>query len=240
MTRCASFVLGVCVSALVLASGCATSVPAFAGASTTPHDRVDVLAGMTARVATGDLVDQDATLAQIAPQGVAPAGAARVGLDGGWDLGLVVAGPSGRAELRHAARLSTYTRFHVGVGAYAGYAGSMGGLEAPSSTLHGEGWRAGLSVPAVIGIEIGSLVEGWFGVRVGAEHVEGTDLDARRSDAWALRGGGVLGVALGLRRVHVLAELAVDGEWWKGTTGSVALERAGVVLTPAFGVRVRF
>ncbi len=216
--------------------GCAPTLPSFAGARTTPTGRVDLAAGMAARVPTGDLATGDA-LALAAPAGIAPAGALRVGLADDLDLGLVVSSASGRAELRYGTRVGPL-RAHVGLAGFGGYAATP--LDAAGS--QGEGWRAGAFVPLTLTLDVVGILEAWLGARLAFERVEGalaaSALEAP-SSAWGLRGGGVVGIALGFRRVHVLAELAVDGEWWSGTTAGASFERTGVSLTPALAVRVR-
>jgi hypothetical protein len=66
--------------------------------------------------------------------------------------------------------------------------------------------------------------------------------DAARMDGnlSAFRAGAFLGLAVGIRRVHVLAELAADYEYWRGALGGVAIERQGLALTPGFALRIRF
>lgn len=225
---------GVLVS---VASGCAPSLPSFAGSRTTPADRTDVLLGMAARVPTGDLAS-DASLALAGPGGLAPAGVVRVGVSPEVDVGMVVSGASGRLEARYGTRLGQL-RAHIGVAGFGGYAVT----DPDANGAQGSGWRAGGFVPLTLAFDVAGILEAWIGARLAFERVEG-DLGpsalGARTDAWGLRGGGVIGLALGFRRVHVLAELAVDGEHWSGHVGTTSFERAGVSLTPAFGARVRF
>jgi hypothetical protein len=49
----------------------------------------------------------------------------------------------------------------------------------------------------------------------------------------------VVGLALGLRRVHVLVELTGAYEGWIARQDGVSLSDGGFVLLPAFAVRVR-
>ncbi|MBX7190497.1 MAG: hypothetical protein K1X94_00480 [Sandaracinaceae bacterium] len=219
------------------ATACAPALPSFAGSRTTPADRVDVVAGMAARVPTGDLASGD-SLALAGPAGIAPAGALRVGVSPELDMGLVVSSASGRAELRYGTRVGQL-RAHVGLAGFGGYAVT----DPDANGAQGSGWRAGAFVPLTLAFDVAGILEAWVGARFAFERVEGQlgpMAMGLASDAWGVRGGGVLGAALGFRRVHVLAELAIDGEWWSGHAGSVAFERAGVSLTPAFALRVRF
>lgn len=224
------------LSTLALSTGCAPTLPSFAGSRTTPASRVDVALGMAGRLPTGDLASGPA-LALAAPAGIAPAGAVRIGLEDDVDLGLVVSASSARAELRYGARLGQL-RMHVGVAGFGGYAVT----DPDMNGAQGSGWRAGAFVPLTLAFDVAGMLEAWVGARLALERVEGSlgAEPAGRSDAWGFRGGGVVGLALGFRRVHVLAELAVDGEHWSGSTAGVSFERAGVSLTPALGLRVRF
>jgi hypothetical protein len=219
-------------------AGCAPALPSFAGSRTTPDGRADVVLGMAARVPTGDLAQDDRALGLAGPGGIAPAGAVRVGLSRALDLGMVVSAASGRAELRYGGRFGQL-RAHVGLAGFGGYATTA--LDAMGA--QGAGWRAGAFVPLTLAFDAAGILEAWVGGRFAFERVEGSlgpaDANAPTS-AWGVRGGGVVGLALGLRRVHLLVELAVDGEWWTGRTGDVAFERTGVALTPAFAVRARF
>lgn len=218
-------------------AGCAPSLPSFAGSRTTPADRADVVLGMAARVPTGDLAS-DASLALAGPGGIAPAGAVRVGVSPDLDVGMVVSGASGRIEARYGARLGQL-RAHVGVAGFGGYAVT----DPDANGAQGSGWRAGGFVPLTLAFDVAGILEAWIGARFAFERVEGTLgplAMGATTDAWGLRGGGVVGLALGFRRVHVLAELAVDGEHWSGHVGATSFERAGVSLTPALGARVRF
>ncbi len=233
---------GIAVLALALLLGwlpaCAPALPSFAGSRTTPAGRADVVLGMAARVPTGDLALDDGTLELAGPGGIAPAGAARVGLSREVDLGLVVSGATGRAEVRYGTQLGQL-RAHVGLAGFGGYATTT----LDTMGAQGSGWRAGVLVPLTLSFEVAGVLEAWLGARFALERAEGTlgPMSANaRATAWGARGGGVVGLALGFRRVHVLAELAVDGEWWSGATADLAYEKAGVVLTPAFALRVRF
>lgn len=226
----------------VLAVGCAPSLPSFSGARTTPNGRTDLVAGMSARVPTGDLASTDA-LALAAPAGIAPAGAVRVGVSRELDLGLVVSAASGRAELRYGQTVGSF-RLHAGIAGFGGYAVT----DPDVNGAQGSGWRAGAFVPLTLGFDVAGILEAWVGARFALERVEGQlgptammgGVPNATSSAWGVRAGGVVGLALGFRRVHVLAELAVDGEWWSGQLAGVSFERAGAALTPAFGVRIRF
>lgn len=216
--------------------GCAPALPSFSGSRTTPSGRTDLAVGMAARVPTGDLA-AGTVLALAAPAGIAPAGVVRVGVSDDVDVGLVVAGAGGRAELRFGGRVGQL-RAHLGMAAHAGYATTPLDVDG----AQGQGWRAGAFVPLTLAFDVAGILEAWLGARFALDRVEGVLADSAMnapSSAWGVRGGGVVGIALGFRRVHVLAELAVDGEWWSVASAGASLERAGVALTPALAVRLR-
>ena len=220
------------------ATGCAGALPSFSGASTTPKFRTDVAMGGSARVPTGDLTSHDDGLSEGAQAGgVVPVAYLRHGISRTWDFGLLVAGTTFRAAFRHETLLSDGSTRYALVSAVAPYGGW-------TETDEASGGRVGLDVPITYGIEFGGVYEFWVGPRIGVEHVRGSvtfdDQAGLSASATALKGGGIVGMALGVRRIHVLVELTAQWEQWFTDTPSDASSRRGaVVLTPAFAVRVR-
>ena len=151
-------------------------------------------------------------------------GAVRVNPD--VDLGLDVSGANLRASARGQVREGT-VRF---IGGISGFGGAV--LDP------GAAGRLGVSLPLTLAVDLFSVVELWLGVRASLEHVFG-DLDPGALTLTGLRTGGVLGLAVGFRRIHVLLELGVDHEYWFGRLGGVDFERNGVAFTPAFALRIR-
>jgi hypothetical protein len=226
---------------LALLASCAPALSSFTGGRTTPNGREDLALGASVRAPLGDLArpTDGPLLGLMSPGGVVPAGFFRIGLAPGWDLGVLVAGPNGRLELRTSVRLSSFVRFIGGVSAYGG------GVTRDASDVQGrgDGFRVGGLVPLVFTLDLGGVFEAWGGVRLGFEHVGGqlvTGDIVDRGDATAFRGGLVVGLAIGFRRVHALVELAADYEYWRGQLNDVSFERQGIALVPGFGVRVRF
>lgn len=225
-------------------TACAPALPTLSGGRTTPSGRADLAIGMAARAPALDLAPADAGTTELlslsGPGGVVPAGSFRVGLDDGWDLGVVIAGTGGRAEVRTGGPLGTLANYHLGAALTAGYQRSEDAQSGMGAVLRAaEGYRVGAFLPLGIGAALGGIFEGWGTVRLGAEYVSGT-VGADRGDAWILRSGLALGIGVGFRRVHVLIELAVDFEHVRGQLGGVAIDRSGVVLTPATALRLRF
>jgi len=223
------------------AGGCATAVPAMAGGSTTPRGRTDLALGGAARVPLGELKDWEAGEPNDEPDasagGVVPMGYARYGLTERWDLGLLVAGTMARIDARHESLLregSTRSSLVVGLEPFGGWIARDG--------ASAEGGRAGLEVPFTYGVDIGGVYEIWVGARASGEWVRG---DFIRSDdgaleaGWGVRVGPVIGMALGIRRVHALVELTAAYEHWSIDDSGGRLRRNGVALTPAFALRLR-
>lgn len=219
----------------LLASACATAEPTFAGGRTVPRGRTDLAVGAAVRVPVGDLVAQpslearDELLAFGAPGGAAPAAFVRHGLTDELDLGVEAAGSSLRGRLRGRIGLGGLAHLVIGLAPHAGAV--YDGSEAAA-------FRGGVLVPVAITLDLFSLYEVWIGARAGIEHVAG-ELGDRALSLSGLRTGGVVGLGVGFRRLHVLVELAVDHELWWGALGGRSVERNGIALTPAFAVRLR-
>ncbi|MEM7609307.1 MAG: hypothetical protein AAF411_28495, partial [Myxococcota bacterium] len=130
-------------------TACATPAPLWAGASTTPAKRNDLAFGGAIRVPFGELRDvgndrsdtRDRFARSAQGGGVVPAALYRRGLRRGLDLGVLVAGPSGRLDLRRefATREgSTRPTWMVG-----------GSLLGGALTEDGRGVRIGAELPLV-------------------------------------------------------------------------------------------
>ncbi len=236
--------LAIVLVLLAATSGCATAVPAMVGGSTTPKNRTDIGIGGAARVPLGDLKDPAMTdpgesgYREAADAGgVVPMAYGRYGLSKTWDLGLMVAGTTVRADARHETLLqdgSTRSSLVVGIAPYGGWITDRDGS--------GSGGRVGLEVPFTFGVDIGGVYELWIGARGSGEYVFGDfrilGSDARASGA-GLRIGPVIGMALGVPRFHALVELTAAYEHWFIDQAGVSLDRGGFALIPAFGLRLR-
>lgn len=225
-------------------AGCATAVPAMSGGSTTPMNRTDLGFGGAARVPLGDLKDpavldpgQSQYRYAADAGGVVPMAYGRYGLGRNWDLGLMVSGTTVRAEVRHAKVLregTTRSSLVLGLAPYGGWI--------PDRGQSGSGGRVGFEVPFVYGVEIGGVYELWIGARGSGEYVFGdfqvSGAEQRASGA-GLRLGPVIGMALGVPRIHVLIELTTAYEYWFIDHAGTSLNRGGFVLIPGFGIRLR-
>lgn len=230
---------------LAALGGCATAVPTMMGASTTPRHRTDLGLGGAARVPLGDLrdpavVDPGESQYRYAADsgGVVPMAYGRYGLAENWDLGLMVSGTTIRADVRYERVLregTTRTALVVGMAPYGGWI--------PVQDQSGSGGRVGFEVPFVFGVEIGGIYEVWLGARGSGEYVFGDFQIAgseQRASGAGIRAGPVVGMALGVRRVHALVELTAAYEYWFIDHAGTSLNRGGFVLIPGFGIRLRF
>lgn len=228
-----------------LVAGCAPALPSLSGAHTTPDGRVELGLGTAVRVPFEGVAPPpvpggtDEVLALASPGGAVPVELGRAGFASDWDLGVIAAGSGGRIEVRGGRQLSAMAHFHGGVALSGGWARA----EPTQGTTGAEGYRVGAFVPLTLGIDVSSIFEAWATARLGAERIEGTvglGGAPRASEAWMLRAGLALGLAVGFRRVHVLLEVAVDAEHVRGTSGGSAFESTGGAVTPAVALRVRF
>lgn len=174
--------------------------------------------------------------------GVAPFVAARTGVGASFEGGLGYTGRAVRIDLRRSFALSDTTDLSLGLGISAPlYGRDTGSLpNVDLSKLRGYG----ADVPILVGWEsTASLYKVWAGARGGYEHVSlenvssdprpgvplgGIPLDADRF--WA---GGVLGLAVGFRSLHVAIELQAAYTSIRGTYNENTERVSGFSLTPA-------
>ncbi|MGB8329535.1 MAG: hypothetical protein WCE62_05360 [Polyangiales bacterium] len=235
--------------ALVLASlaalgGCATALPAMSGGSTTPRNRGDLGLGGAARVPLGDLKDPEVpdpgqSQYQYATDagGVVPMAYGRYGLAHDWDLSLMVSGATVQAVARHETVLKEGTSRSALIVGLAPFGGWI-----PDRDGSGSGGRVGFEVPFVYGVDIGGIYEVWLGARASGQYVFGdfqVSGSEQRASGAGVQVGPVIGMALGVRRVHALIELTAAYEHWFIDHAGESLNRGGFVLIPGFGIRLR-
>jgi hypothetical protein len=209
-------------------------------------------AAPAATVAAKGAEDQDRgalALVGYAP-GVAPVLAARVGLPGDNEAGIAYTGRVARVDARHAfedGKLAlsigaglTYLRFS-GHGDVA----NVDGIDYSGQTL-------GFDVPLLVGWKSDAgIVRVWAGPRASYQKSGATvQLSLRRGggpepldwtaslSSWQV--GGVVGCAVGFRRIHGILEL--DGGYGalKGTLAGVDTTISGVTLSPAAALEYAF
>lgn len=233
------------IASLAALGGCATAVPAMSGGSTTPKNRTDFAVGGAARVPLGDLrdpavVDPGQSEYRYAADagGVVPMVYARYGLARSWDLGLMVSGTTVRVEARYEHLLQEGTARSTLIVGLAPYGGWI-----PDRDQSGRGGRVGFEVPFVYGVDIGGIYEIWVGARASGEYVFGDfqiSGSQERASGGGVRAGPLIGMALGVRRIHALIELTAAYEHWFIDHAGTSLDRGGFVLIPGFAIRLRF
>lgn len=230
-------------SCFVVLGGCATALPTFQGGSVTPRYRGDIAAGGAARLPFGDLRPSEDDAAQAAFReadggGVVPVAYARLGAADEMDIGLMAAGTTVRLDVRKERVLEEDTTRRAFVYAIAPYVGFL----PDRGEINGHATRFGVDVPLTYGLDIGGIYEAWVGPRLQLEGLVGAFDDGGGNDQdtalFILRTGGVAGIAAGFRRVHALFELSFAWEHQWGESGT-RVSRGGLVLTPAFGLRIR-
>jgi hypothetical protein len=178
-------------------------------------------------------------LSSVGP-GLAPIAGARVGI--GWtsEGGLVYTGRAVRADMRKSITLADNWALSIGVGGSSILYGRQPG-GGPLEQLHG--W--GADVPLLVGYSSDAdLYQLWVGARAGWEQVDISELTSEPKantlggpsmplSATRYWGGGLLGLAVGFRHVHVAVELDVAYATISGTYNGASATVGGVTLAPA-------
>jgi hypothetical protein len=193
-------------------------------------------AGTNATYAKGALVS-----ALLGP-GLAPVAGARVGLGHGAEAGLVYTGRGARIDARATVDKGAVT-YSAGVGVSAAFYGAQDGDSLPNmslSGLHG----VGADLPLLVGWQSAAgLYKVWGGARGGFEHAQVSDLTSGTREASATPpislsgtrywGGGLLGLSVGFRHVHVAFEIDVAYVAASGEYNQTHVSISGVTLAPA-------
>ncbi|MGB8224467.1 MAG: hypothetical protein WCF10_17880, partial [Polyangiales bacterium] len=204
----------------------------------------DVGLGGAARVPLGQLkdpavVDPGQSQYRYATDagGVVPMAYGRYGLAGNWDLGLMVSGSTVQAVARYERVLQEGTSRSSLILGLAPFGGWI-----PDRDQSGSGGRVGFELPFVYGVDIGGIYEVWLGARASGQYVFGdfqVSGSAQKASGAGVQIGPVIGMALGVRRFHVLIELTTAYEYWFIDHAGVSLNRGGFALIPGFGLRLR-
>lgn len=230
------------LAGVVMCTACAPTVPLLTGARTTPVSRGDVLAGAAVRVPLGSLrrAEQpghtEAELLTLAGrEGIVPLVATRIGVSRRMDLGVMVAGSAASVAVRVTVPLDEEGKASLllGFAPEVSWAGSQGY----------DGVGLGGDLFAVLSRSFSGVYEVWAGVRLGLGAVSGSGSERLAepidASAFGVRAGGLIGLALGLKTVTGLLELAADYESYSGEIGGRRASARGVSLTPAFALRIR-
>lgn len=191
--------------------------------------------GQSPEYARGALV-----AAAVAP-GIAPFVGGRVGIGQSFEGGLAYTGRSVRFDARRAFESGAFA-LSVGAGLSAALYGRDATTPLPNVELRAlRGW--GGDVPVVVGWRsAGGLYQVWGGARAGVERdiVDTISTEPRpgipgpiRLEATRIWGGGLVGLAMGFRHVHVAVELDVAYQSVDGRYNATEATVRGLTLAPA-------
>ncbi len=254
---------GVAPLLLVTATGCGGGVPLMHGAHVLRPGDTSFGAGASARAAvldpgsnvgaapgSAEVIDRPSRVLEDLGfgAGVAPVVLGRIGIEGMNEAGLTYAGRSIRIDGRHAFDLGSDWALSLGAG---------GSAILPRRDVQGQddaasAYGPGIDVPVLFGTHAGAgIYSVWFGPRLGFEYlrgnvdeglVDGSDLQGELlplegSHFWA---GGLLGMRVGFRNIHVAIE--VDGAWHhgQGSIGTLSGSFDQVSVTPAGALLLNF
>jgi hypothetical protein len=183
--------------------------------------------------------------------GLAPFVGARVGIGQKSEGGVAYTGRGVRIDGRRSFDLSRRWALSIGVGGSAAFYGHQDGSVLPNVDL-GQLHGYGADVPLLVGYESsGGLYMIWLGARGGWEHVA---IDELRSEpkpvtlgtppislsATRFWGGGLVGLAVGFRHVHVALEVDVAYQTVSGAYNTTQTSVSGLTITPGSAVWWRF
>ena len=187
---------------------------------------------------------QGALVAAAMAPDLSPVAGARVGVGAQFDGGIMYTGRGARIDLRRAFGSGAWA-LSVGLALDTAFSGRQTNALAGVDNANLLGF--GGDLPVLAGWRSTSgLYYAWFGARVGYEH---DTIEPRGEQtippppqpAPTLSGdrvfvGGLLGVAMGFRHVHVALELEADYATVWGSFGGVSARVDGLSLTPASAV----
>lgn len=245
------------VVAALATSGCGGGVPLLHGAHVLRPGDTSFGAGASAQIGVLDAKAETGRSSRVFEDlgfgaGVAPVVTGRVGIDGENEAGLTYTGRAIRLDGRHAFDLGNDWALSLGLGgsALVPRRDVEGG---PDGEDDASAYGPGVDLPVLFGTHAGAgIYTLWLGPRIGFQHLSGS-VDARAIDPAAPPGGeglplegthfwagGVLGVRVGFRYLHVALE--VDAAWHHGQ-GTLGSERASfdqVSVAPAGGLILTF
>ena len=192
---------------------------------------------------------QGALVAAAMAPDLSPVAGVRVGVGGGFEGGIMYTGRGARIDLRRSFPLGkrpTAWALSVGLGLDAAFEGRQNnGLpDVDNANLFG----FGADLPVLLGWKsAANLYYVWLGARFGYEH---DTIQPRNSEVVPPGGqstapqlvgdrfavGGLLGLAIGFRHIHVALELEADYAAITGTFGGTTGKIDGLSLTPATAV----
>jgi hypothetical protein len=182
--------------------------------------------------------------AALAP-GIAPFVAARAGIGHGAEGGISYTGRGARIDMRATLDQGAIS-YSAGLGVTAAFYGTEQGDTLPNvslSQLHGYG----ADIPLLVGWQsAGGIYQAWAGARAGFEHDTIENLTSEPGSAigappislsgtryW---GGGLVGLAVGFRHLHVAFEFDASYVDVDGSYNATHVTFGGVTLAPSSAV----
>jgi hypothetical protein len=221
-----------------LGPGVTTSTVGFSGVFTTGELRDTIERARQSEPASTTSNRSSAVIGGVGP-GVAPMVAMRIGLTGDNEVGLSYTGRSLRFDARHAFETGPWA---LSLG--AGVGGTVGAVElsepSPGQST-GKTGAYGFDVPALFGWRSDAgIVSLWTGARGGFDQVGALGSAGNKFAHWYV--GGLAGLAMGFRHVHVALalETAYHSVKSKGDDTQPDFEVHGLTLTPAGGLLFTF
>jgi hypothetical protein len=250
-------------AAALLAAGCGGGVPLLHGAHALSPGSTLTTAGFSGTFAAGSareaidaastapsspagaqlLADESAVRRALAPA-VAPFVGMRVGVPGDNEVGLSFTGRLLRLDARHAFESGPFAFSLGAAGRWTWSAPAAERDSAPASSTS-RAMAYGFDVPLLFGWRSDAgVISLWAGARGGLERI----VDRASSSAAAStpldlthwHAGGVAGLAVGFRHVHVAVELETSYHGVRGNVGISDVTVTGVTLTPAGGLLFTF
>ena len=224
-----------------LSPGKVTSGVGFSGVFTAGGLRDAVEAGRRYDPVTGtnrDVATEYGAVAAAAGPAVAPFVGMRVGIAGDNEAGLSFTGRALRLDARHAFESGPFA-LSLGAGASRTIDSVKQSEGAAVQTGGGHTVIYGGDVPVLFGWRSDAgVVSLWAGARGGFEKIgqsgsPGTDLTH-----WSA--GGLAGLAMGFRHVHVGLGLETAFHWVSGTYADQGVEVRGLTLTPCGALLLTF
>ena len=224
-----------------LSPGKVTSGVGFSGVFTAGGLRDAVEAGRRYDPATGtnrDIGTESGAVVAGAGPGVAPFVGMRVGIAGDNEAGLSFTGRSLRLDARHAFESGPFA-LSLGAGASRTIDSVKNSEALPQQAPGDHTIVYGGDVPVLFGWRSDAgVVSLWAGARGGFEKIGQSGAPRTDLTHWSV--GGLAGLAMGFRHVHVGLGLETAYHWVSGTYADYGVKVHGLTLTPCGGLLLTF
>jgi hypothetical protein len=226
-----------------LGPGMTTNSAGFSGVFTTGNLRDAVDAARASEPSTArrnELLAKEGTIVTALGPTIAPFLAMRLGLAGDNEIGVSYTGRLLRLDARHAFESGPWA-LSLGAGARGTWNQIDLGADPARPQVPAHAGSYGFDVPVLIGWRSDAgIVSVWGGPRGGLERIGSSSSQDSTLDLTHWHAGGVAGLAMGFRHIHVALELEASYHGIQGSFGSGKVEVHGLTLTPAGGLLFTF